>query len=98
MLGSSGLHRLQPVFVCCVMEGVYGPKIAVTTDPWLVEREPPSETRWHLEERKRYPDRLESNDAEGDVALWYEFAREKKGKNKKEAQVCTSDSAPRPEE
>ncbi len=51
MLVNSGLHRLQPVFVCCVKEGVYDPKIAVTTDPWLVEWEsPPSETRWCLEE------------------------------------------------
>ena len=44
------------------------PKIADTTDPWLVERELPSETRRLLEERKRDTG-LESNDAEGDTFI-----------------------------
>ncbi len=45
------------------------PKIAVTTDPVLVEQEPSRETRRRLEERKPVPDELESKDAEGGAAL-----------------------------
>ena len=44
------------------------PKIAVTTDPWLVEGDSLGETRRRFAERKLYPDGLESNDAEGEAA------------------------------
>ena len=44
------------------------PKIAVTTDPWLVEGDSLGTTRRRFAERKLYPDGLESNGTVGEAA------------------------------